>query len=153
MKNAECLTASAQQMAAAMAAGDTSSRELVETHIQHVRKVNPQINAVVFDRFELAREEADAADRLRAQGGTLPPLLGVPCTIKENFELTGTPQASASGRQRPSAAGPSHAAAALDTSVVIWRMIRASGPRKARACARGVSTAAPSAPRVLWRSA
>lgn len=94
MKNAECLTASAQQMAAAMAAGDTSSRELVETHIQHVRKVNPQINAVVFDRFELAREEADAADRLRAQGGTLPPLLGVPCTIKENFELTGTPQAS-----------------------------------------------------------
>jgi len=25
---------------------------------------------------------------------TLPPLLGVPCTIKENFEFEGTPQAS-----------------------------------------------------------
>lgn len=94
MNKTEALTASARQMCTAMEAGRVRSRDLVEAHIQHIQKVNPQINAVVFERFDLAREEADAADQQRARGGALPPLLGVPCTIKENFELTGTPQAS-----------------------------------------------------------
>lgn len=94
MNRTEALRASASQMVAAMDAGRVSSRDLVEAHIQQIQTVNPQINAVVFERFQLAREEADAADRKRQHGGPLPPLLGVPCTIKENFELTGTPQAS-----------------------------------------------------------
>lgn len=94
MNKSEALGASARQMSAAMAAGRIRSRDLLEAHIQQIEKVNPQINAVVFERFQLAREEADAADRRRQQGGPLPPLLGVPCTIKENFELSGTPQAS-----------------------------------------------------------
>jgi fatty acid amide hydrolase 2 len=49
---------------------------------------------VVCDRFEAAREEALAADTRARAGGDLPPLLGVPCTIKEAFALTGMPNTS-----------------------------------------------------------
>lgn len=94
MNSHPALKLSAQAMLAGMAAGRWTSLELVEEHIAQIRQVNPAINAVVFERYELARAEAQAADQRRKAGGQLPALLGVPCTIKENFEFTGTPQAS-----------------------------------------------------------
>lgn len=99
-RHLEILSASATALATAIRRGDFSAREVVEVHIEHMERVNPDLNAVVMTRFHEARAEADRADaRLaaaRAAGtiGDLPPLLGVPCTIKENFELEGTPQAS-----------------------------------------------------------
>ena len=83
---------SATELAAAIRAGEATSREVVEAHIELLERVNPRINAVVVERFEAAREEADAADaRIAAAeaGEDLPPLLGVPCTIKESFSLPG----------------------------------------------------------------
>ena len=80
------------QLAAAIRSGETSSREVVEAHIELLQRVNPRINAVVVERFEDARAEADAADERVAAGGELPPLLGVPCTIKESVGLEGMPQ-------------------------------------------------------------
>ena len=72
--------------------GRVSSREVVESHIAKVREVNPQLNAMVRDRFDDARAEADAADVRRAQGTDgLALLHGVPCTIKESFSVTGMP--------------------------------------------------------------
>lgn len=71
-----------------------SSQELVEAHIEAVRRVNPALNAMVADRFDAARAEARAADeRLRTVDDprSLPPFHGVPCTIKESFALTGMP--------------------------------------------------------------
>ncbi len=69
-----------------------SSREVVESHIARVRRVNPQLNAMVRDRFDDARAEADAADaRLAESPDDLPLLHGVPCTIKESFSVTGMP--------------------------------------------------------------
>jgi fatty acid amide hydrolase 2 len=51
----------------------------------------------VATRFDEARTEAEAADDLVA-GATdadeLPPLLGVPCTIKESFAVTGMPNSA-----------------------------------------------------------
>lgn len=94
------LSASASALAAAIREGRYSSRQVVDTHIAHMERVNPHINAVVHTRYEQARAEADAADaRIAAARAAdalaqLPPLLGVPCTIKENFEFEGTPQAS-----------------------------------------------------------
>jgi fatty acid amide hydrolase 2 len=96
----QMLTLSATALAAALREGRFGARELVEAHIEHMERVNPTINAIVMTRFHDARREADAADaRLRQARGngtleSLPPLLGVPCTIKENFEFEGTPQAS-----------------------------------------------------------
>jgi len=73
-----------------------SAREVVEAFIAHIERVNPTLNAVVATRFEEARREADHADqRVRGSGvDDLPPLLGVPCTIKEAFAVVGMPNAS-----------------------------------------------------------
>jgi fatty acid amide hydrolase 2 len=76
--------------------GALSSREAVEHHIARVERVNPILNAVVHTRFDAARSEADAADaRTRTTAAAdLPPLHGVPCTIKESFALAGMPNCS-----------------------------------------------------------
>ena len=94
------LTRSATELAAAIRTGGLTSVQAVQAHYDHLDKVNPGLNAVVFQRREAALAEAHAADTQRAAArdqGTLdqlPPLLGVPCTIKENFAFVGTPQAS-----------------------------------------------------------
>lgn len=85
------LTKSATRLAALIRRRDVSSREVVEAHIRRVVQVNPAINAMVEDRFALARVEADLADRatMRARADSLPPFHGVPCTIKEAIALKG----------------------------------------------------------------
>lgn len=91
------LTASAVQLAAALRAGQTTSRALIDRHISRIEAVNPRINAMVQFRFAAARAEADAVDvRLRSgeDRAALRPLLGVPCSIKENFAFPGFPQVS-----------------------------------------------------------
>jgi fatty acid amide hydrolase 2 len=85
---------SALDLARAIREGETSSREVVEAHIARLRAVQPRINAIAAERFDAAREEADAADRRVAESSDpaeLPPLLGVPCTIKESIALAGMP--------------------------------------------------------------
>ena len=76
-----------------------TSRAVVEAHIARIEAVNPTINAVVAKRYDDARAEADAADaRMAAAARPDEALrcryLGVPCTIKECFALTGMPQSS-----------------------------------------------------------
>jgi Asp-tRNA(Asn)/Glu-tRNA(Gln) amidotransferase A subunit family amidase len=86
---------SAIELAAAIRAGETTSREVVDAHIEVLERVNPRINAVVVERLDDARREADAADARIADADAeelLPPLLGVPCTIKESFGFAGLPQ-------------------------------------------------------------
>jgi fatty acid amide hydrolase 2 len=88
---------SALELAASIRAGELSSREVVDAHIARTERHNDRVNAVVATRFEQARAEADAADaRIAAadDGAELPPLLGVPCTIKESFALQGMPNSS-----------------------------------------------------------
>lgn len=90
------LTVSGLEIARKIKSGELTSREAVEKHIEHIRTVNPVINAVVKDRFDEALKEAEDADRkLREEGpDKLPVFHGVPCTIKECFALTGMPNAS-----------------------------------------------------------
>jgi fatty acid amide hydrolase 2 len=85
------------ELARAIRSGEVSSREVVEAHIELLERVNPRINAVVVERFDAARAEADAADaRIAAAtpADDLPPLLGVPCTIKESWSIAGMPQSA-----------------------------------------------------------
>ncbi len=85
---------SATELAAAIRAGETSSREVVEAHIALTRRRHAEVRAVALDRFDAALGDADAADaRVAAAsaGEELPPLLGVPCTIKESIEVEGMP--------------------------------------------------------------
>ena len=53
--------------------------------------MNPSINAVVVVLAEEALDAARAADGLIAAGGVIPPLHGVPFTVKENIDVAGTP--------------------------------------------------------------
>ncbi|MFO0563296.1 MAG: amidase [Polyangiales bacterium] len=73
-----------------------SSREVVDAHIAVIERVNPTLNAMVAERFALARREADEADRRLDREGAdeLPALHGVPCSIKEAFALEGMPNTS-----------------------------------------------------------
>ena len=82
---------SATELAARIARGDISSAEAVEAHIARIEQVNPALNAVVVKRYDAARAEAQAADERRARGEPLPPLHGVPITMKECLDLAGTP--------------------------------------------------------------
>jgi fatty acid amide hydrolase len=81
---------SAHEIAARIAAGDLSSSEAVEHFIGRLKAVNGKLNAVVVDLSESARKAAAEIDRARSRGDELPPLAGVPVTIKECFDLAGT---------------------------------------------------------------
>ncbi len=74
-----------------LASGEVSARAVVDAHIERIQAVNPQLRAVVVTCFEDARRAADEADARRAQGTPLGPLHGLPITIKESFDLAGTP--------------------------------------------------------------
>jgi Asp-tRNA(Asn)/Glu-tRNA(Gln) amidotransferase A subunit family amidase len=82
---------SATELAGAIAQGTVTAREAVEAHIARIERVNGALNAVVVKRYDDARAEANAIDRRRAAGETLPPLAGVPITVKECLDLAGTP--------------------------------------------------------------
>ena len=82
---------SATELATIIARGDVSAVEVVEAHIARIEQVNPALNAVVVKRYDEARAAARAADDRRGWGEPLAPLHGVPITIKESLDLTGTP--------------------------------------------------------------
>jgi amidase len=70
---------------------ETSSREVLEAHLQRVEQCNGDLNAIVRLLTDEARSAADAADAAVANGDQLGLLHGVPCTIKENIDVAGTP--------------------------------------------------------------
>jgi len=70
---------------------EASPLELVDAAIQRIQKVNPQLNAVVWDRFEKARDEARSAHL--PQG----PFHGVPFLTKDlGCTTAGEPDSSGS---------------------------------------------------------
>lgn len=87
------LTLSAVQLAQRIRAREVRARAVLDAHIERIEYVNPKLNALVKARFEQARAEADAADARieREDAAQLPPLLGVPCTIKECLAFEGMP--------------------------------------------------------------
>ncbi|HUH02562.1 MAG TPA: amidase [Kofleriaceae bacterium] len=87
----DSLSAPVTALAAAIRRREVSPLELVTEHIRRIEAVNPAVNALVRDRFERALDEARAAEErvTREAPGDLPPLLGVPCTIKEFLAVEG----------------------------------------------------------------
>jgi fatty acid amide hydrolase 2 len=83
-----------------MRSRELSPVELVEAHIRRIEQVNPQLNALVADRFAAAREEAVLAEREYAAPQRPRPLLGVPFTCKEMIALAGMPATFGSATRR-----------------------------------------------------
>jgi amidase len=82
---------SAVETALAIRSGVISAVEVVEAHLERMRAINPQLNAVVVDLSEEALKAAKASDKARAKGTEIGPLHGVPITIKENVDYDGRP--------------------------------------------------------------
>jgi amidase len=75
----------AQQAAAAIRAGEASSRELTERLLARI-DADTSVNAVVETRPEYALQAATAADEA---GAALGPLHGVPMTVKDAINVAG----------------------------------------------------------------
>ena len=71
--------------------GQASAVEAVDSVLKRLHKVNPAINAVVRVYEDEARTAAETADAGRARGHALPPLHGVPVTVKINVDVAGQP--------------------------------------------------------------
>jgi fatty acid amide hydrolase len=107
-----------------IAAGELSSAEVVEAHIERIEAVNPALNAVVVKRFAEARAEAHAADQRRSRGEPLGPLHGVPVTVKEALDLAGTPSTAgltARAHRRMPSDAPSVAALRAAGAIVLGK--------------------------------
>lgn len=76
--------------ARAVATGEVTAQALCEAAIAAIESHDGGINAVVVRDFARARQQAQAADALHRRGGQAP-LLGVPVTVKESFNVAGLP--------------------------------------------------------------
>jgi amidase len=81
---------SATELAAALRARWLSSAELVDRSIARIEAHDGKLNAVVVRDFDRARKAALEADKAIARGEHRP-LLGVPMTVKEAFNVAGLP--------------------------------------------------------------
>ena len=107
----------ATEMLGALERGEVTSVELVEMQLARIDEVDGDLNAIVVDTPDRAREAARDADRRRADGDTAP-LLGLPLTLKESTRAAGLPQ---------SAGIPAYAGFAPDTDGIVARRVFEAG--------------------------
>lgn len=70
---------------------EVSCAELLAHYVKRVERFNPALNAIIFQDLERAEARAKAADDDAARGRWWGPLHGVPMTIKESYDVAGTP--------------------------------------------------------------
>jgi len=78
---------SALEAAKAIRRGEVSSIELTKCILERIEKYNPTLNAVVTILKDDALNRARAADEALAKGELWGPLHGVPCSVKDTFEI------------------------------------------------------------------
>ena len=82
---------SATELTQALAARKVSSRELVDAAIERIEALDAKINAVVVRDFDRARGRPPTPPTPRSRRGERRPLLGLPMTVKEQFNVAGLP--------------------------------------------------------------
>ncbi len=80
----------AEELVAALRAGDVTSAELTDDAIARIERDDKAINAICVPDFDRARAAARDADEARARGEDRP-LLGIPVTVKECYDMAGLP--------------------------------------------------------------
>ncbi|MDP3828950.1 MAG: AtzE family amidohydrolase [Polaromonas sp.] len=86
MKN---IANNAATMAAAVASGEVSARELLDASLARIAATDSRVNAFTEQTQARARAEADAVDARRAASQPLGPLAGVPYAVKNLFDIEG----------------------------------------------------------------
>ena len=81
----------AAEQAAALAAGEVTSVELTQAHLDQIAKVDGQLNAFLHVDAEGALAQAAASDQRRKDGKPLHELDGVPVAVKDVLTTTGLP--------------------------------------------------------------
>jgi amidase len=91
MDNIDLAFAGIARQAELVAAGETSSRELVELYLKRIERFDGQLNAFRVVFAERALLEADQADARRRAGrpSAERPLLGVPIAVKDDIDVAG----------------------------------------------------------------
>ncbi len=74
----------------------TSAVEATSACLDRIARDNPRLNAFVLVMADEARQQAALLDRELAEGGDRGPLHGVPISIKDLFDVAGTPTTAAS---------------------------------------------------------
>src|SRR6516162_3504422 len=82
---------SAVEIARLIREREVRATEALEHFLARVEKYNPNLNAVIWLDVGRARERAKAADAALAKGEVWGPLHGVPMTIKESYNVAGSP--------------------------------------------------------------
>jgi aspartyl-tRNA(Asn)/glutamyl-tRNA(Gln) amidotransferase subunit A len=81
----------AAELADALAAGETTSVELTEAHLDRIASVDGDVHAFLHVDREGALEQARASDERRAAGRQAGPLDGVPIAVKDVMATKGLP--------------------------------------------------------------
>lgn len=82
---------SACEIGSKINAKEISASEVLEHFMARIDRYNKDLNAVVVEVRERARQRARTADAALAKGESWGPLHGVPMTLKESFNLQATP--------------------------------------------------------------
>ena len=83
--------ASAVELARQIKGKTIGCAELLAHYFERVDRFNPALNAIVVQIREPAMARAKAADQALARGEDWGPLHGVPMTVKESYDVAGTP--------------------------------------------------------------
>ena len=89
----------AVELSAALAAKTVSAVELAQDAISRIERHDGKINAVCVRDFERGLDAARAADA-ELKRGENKPLLGIPLTVKESYNIAGLPTIGAIRRRR-----------------------------------------------------
>jgi len=87
--NLSLTSLSASDIARLVNRKELSPVEVVEAYLSRIEKLNPEINAFSCIDYEGARTQARRAEKIASHGDELPPLLGVPITIKSCIDVAG----------------------------------------------------------------
>src|SRR5690606_24615423 len=93
---ADLVRLTAVQMADGLAAGDFTSEQLVQAHLDRIERLNPALNVFLHIDAEGALATAREVDRRRAAGEQLPRLAGVPVAVKDIVCTEGIPTTAGS---------------------------------------------------------
>jgi aspartyl-tRNA(Asn)/glutamyl-tRNA(Gln) amidotransferase subunit A len=94
--SAELTTSTAADLAARMAAGEVSSVEVTQAHLDRIAAVDPRVHAFLQVDAEGALAAAAAVDAARVAGKPLGPLAGVPVAVKDVLTTRGLPTTAGS---------------------------------------------------------
>ena len=81
---------SAREIVRGVAAGDFSAEEVARASLDAIAARDGEIHALLQVSEELALSRARELDEARARGEALPPLAGVPLSVKDNMNLIGS---------------------------------------------------------------